>query len=95
MRWPFAAWGADAVFTGHEHLFERISQDGILYFVNGAGGAGLYNFEHIGEVQGSQKRYNSNFGAQLVSLTKAEAKYEFFSINGEQIDSIKVPKSCP
>ncbi len=36
MRWPYAAWGADAVIAGHDHNYERISHDGIPYFVNGS-----------------------------------------------------------
>ena len=38
MQWPFAAWGADAVLSGHAHAYERIERDGIVYFVNGLGG---------------------------------------------------------
>ena len=24
MRWPFAEWGASAVLSGHDHLYERV-----------------------------------------------------------------------
>ncbi|MEN9563157.1 MAG: hypothetical protein RIR73_1401, partial [Chloroflexota bacterium] len=39
MRWPFKEWGADAVLTGHDHIYERLQVNGIPYFVNGIGGA--------------------------------------------------------
>lgn len=39
MRWPFAAWGATLVLTGHNHSYERHMVDGIPYVVNGIGGA--------------------------------------------------------
>ncbi len=44
MRWPFEDWGADAVFAGHDHVYERLladqNKDGkaIPYFTTGAGG---------------------------------------------------------
>uniref|UniRef100_UPI0035B0930A metallophosphoesterase family protein n=1 Tax=Promineifilum sp. TaxID=2664178 RepID=UPI0035B0930A len=44
MRWPFAAWGADAVMAGHEHSYERVDVGGAPYFVNGLGGKSLYEF---------------------------------------------------
>jgi len=44
MQWPFAAWGADAVLSGHAHTYERVMRDGIVYFVNGLGGQGRYDF---------------------------------------------------
>src|SRR5262245_3494542 len=38
MGWPFHAWGVDAVLTGHDHIYERIHTNGIVYLVNGLGG---------------------------------------------------------
>ena len=57
MQWPFAQWGADAVMSGHAHDYERIVRDGIVYFVNGLGGASRYNFGT--PVTGSAFRYNA------------------------------------
>jgi hypothetical protein len=35
----------DVVFTGHEHLYERIKpQKGVHYFISGGGGKNLFNF---------------------------------------------------
>lgn len=63
MRWPFAQWGADAVLNGHDHTYERIMQDGIVYFVNGLGGKSKYGFLSTTE-PGSAIRYNAEYGAQ-------------------------------
>jgi hypothetical protein len=38
MQWPFQQWGASAVLTGHDHLYERLLVGGFTYFVAGAGG---------------------------------------------------------
>lgn len=56
MQWPYEQWGADAVLAAHDHLFERIEQDGLLYFVNGAGGNGLYGIGST--VSGECRRYS-------------------------------------
>jgi len=38
MRWPFKEWGATAVLSGHDHIYERMLRDGMTYIVNGIGG---------------------------------------------------------
>ena len=38
MQWDYAEMGATAVLAGHDHLYERLERDDILYFVNGLGG---------------------------------------------------------
>src|SRR5678816_995945 len=49
MQWPFADWGASAVLSGHDHLYERVLTNGIPYFVNGLGGVGTYpvSYTHL------------------------------------------------
>jgi tartrate-resistant acid phosphatase type 5 len=90
MQWPFAAWGADAVLAGHDHLYERLLVDGIPYFTNGAGGGGLYDFG--GPVPESQFRYNANYGAMLVTAGGTEILFEFTNRVGKLIDSYRVTK---
>jgi tartrate-resistant acid phosphatase type 5 len=89
LQWPFAAWGADAVLSGHAHAYERILRDGIVYFVNGLGGAPRYIFGL--PVTGSQVRYNSDWGAQKVTVTADALTFEFFSAGGRLIDTYAVP----
>jgi predicted phosphodiesterase len=38
----FSAYGVDAVFSGHDHLYERLEHDGVRYVVSGGGGGPLY-----------------------------------------------------
>jgi tartrate-resistant acid phosphatase type 5 len=90
MRWPFAAWGADAVLTGHDHTYERLAVDGIPYFVNGLGGGGIYNF--VDALPESQFRYNANYGAMLGSASERDLRFEFTSRTGELIDKYEVRK---
>lgn len=79
MQWPFAAWGADAVISGHDHTYERIGRDGIVYFVNGLGGNSPYGFG--APLAGSQARYNSNRGAQRVTASSDAITFQFLSID--------------
>src|SRR5262249_60241894 len=38
----FERYGVDAVFSGHDHVYERAERNGVRYFVSGGGGAPLY-----------------------------------------------------
>jgi hypothetical protein len=90
MQWPFAAWGANALLAGHDHLYERLLVDGIPYITNGSGGGGLYNFGT--PLPESQFRYNANFGAMLVTASDAEILFEFYNRVGTLIDSYRMTK---
>jgi len=90
MRWPFAQWGADAVLSGHDHIYERLSIDGIPYFVNGIGGGAIYGLGNI--LPESQVRFNDNYGAMLVIATPRQVQFQFFTIAGELVDSFMLQK---
>ncbi len=83
-QWPYREWGADVVLSGHDHMYERIMVDEMLYLVNGAGGTNLYNF---GEpIEGSQVRYNDSHGALLVDANQEQMTFQFITQAGEVID---------
>ncbi|MBK6793379.1 MAG: metallophosphoesterase [Anaerolineales bacterium] len=93
MRWPFKEWGADAVLTGHDHIYERLSVDGIPYFVNGIGGSELYWFENI--LPESQVRFNQDFGAMRVEATSAYMKFQMYTRAGLLVDEYTIGGSTP
>ncbi|HKG20684.1 MAG TPA: metallophosphoesterase [Blastocatellia bacterium] len=86
MQWPFQAWGATAVLTGHDHLYERIIRNGFPYFVNGAGGGGLYEFLST-PVSGSEVRYNADNGAMMVDADTSSITFRFISRQGLVADT--------
>jgi len=88
MRWPFREWGATAVISGHDHTYERILRDGFPYFVNGLGGGAIYSFISI--VNGSQFRYNADYGAMLVEADPTSLSFYFYRRNGQLIDSYTI-----
>ncbi len=89
-RWPYKEWGADVVLAGHDHTYERLEEDGLTYFVNGLGGGGIYYFPSV--LEGSQERYNGDYGAMRVEATEGYMKFEFISRRGEVVDSIEFTK---
>jgi hypothetical protein len=95
MQWAFTDLGVDAVFAGHAHLYERLHFEGITYFVNGLGGRwkSLPAIHDFGPpLEGSQVRYNVDYGAQLVTVDEACINFSFYSRTGELIDSHSVYK---
>lgn len=100
MQWDFAEWGADAVFSGHDHTYERIFRpdERLLYFVNGLGGRSIYGFGF--PIRGSQFGYNNSYGAMRVTVDLHSATFEFYSVEdgdfgnqgGARVDSYTVAR---
>lgn len=90
MRWPFAAWGADAVFAGHDHTYERMDIDGTPYFICGLGGMSKYEFGD--KPPHTAKRHNATFGAMRVMYDANEATFEFWSVaeGGTRFDTLTI-----
>jgi hypothetical protein len=87
MQWPFADWGVDLVLSGHDHVYERLEVDGLLYITNGLGGHGaIYEFPNI--LPESQLRYNEDYGAMRVEVTEAWIRLEFINVVGDVIDIV-------
>lgn len=91
MQWPFKAWGATVVMAGHDHTYERLIVDDLLYFVNGLGGKGRYSFSD--PIPGSQVRYNDDYGAMLVEAYQDSITFKFYSRANELIDNYTVYKT--
>ena len=78
MRWPFEAWGADAVFAGHTHDFDLVLRDDngdtvqIPYVTTGRGGAGTEP---------------PDAGANLVTITTSGMLIEYYTVDGVLWDS--------
>lgn len=88
MRWPFKQWGASVVLAGHEHVYERLSINGLTYFVNGLGG-NLRSFI-LFPIAGSQVRYTANYGAMKVNANNDSMVFRFINIAGSQRDEYKL-----
>jgi len=91
MRWPFKAWGADAVLSGYYHVYERLFVGDLPYFVNGLGGAFISGF---GETDiNSRFRYDENNGALLVDAGDAQITFRFVNRDGRIVDEYVLVKN--
>ena len=93
MQWPFQAWGASAVLSGHSHSYERVMQNNFPYIVNGLAGGGITQFGS--PVPGTQAQYNADFGALLVTATTARITFQFITRTGQVIDTYTILANPP
>ena len=84
MQWPFKAWGADLVLSGHDHVYERSVVNGLTYIVNGLGGKSIYKFKT--PISGSQVRFNQDYGAMLVEANPQTLTIKFITRTGQLVD---------
>ncbi len=90
MRWPFKAWGADLVVSGHDHTYEHVVADGMNYLVDGLGGATFYALGPA--VAGSIVRFNETAGALLFEADATTLRARFRTVDGRQIDEVVLTK---
>jgi len=88
MQWPFKLWGASAVFSGHDHDYERIIINGFPYFVNGAGGGTAYTVYNA--VPGSIKHYSYKHGAILAEANSDSITFKFINIDDSLVDRYSI-----
>lgn len=87
MQWPFKEWGATAVFSGHEHTYQRIMEINDLsfpYFINGLGGrSSRYNCDEnpLDTNMFESFCYNENYGAMKGTATYAQMRLAFYSMD--------------
>jgi tartrate-resistant acid phosphatase type 5 len=85
MLWPFTQWGASAIYTGHNHLYERILTNGLNYVTIGLGGDRIDGF--VTPVAGSLSRYNATYGAVRLIVTETNFTSQFINISNQVIDT--------
>ena len=96
LQWPFEAWGATAVFSGDEHLYERVMRDDnansteLPYIVTGNGGRVLSSFD--APITGSVARL-TQFGAVIATADGSGITFEertVGDVGGTLSDSVTV-----
>ena len=90
MRWPFQEWGASAVLSGHDHLYERLLVNGTPFFINGLGGGPIYYFGLTSEY--SAIRYSGDCGAMFVEADSQQITFQFINRLGEVIDTYQMTR---
>lgn len=93
LQWPFQAWGANAVLSGHAHVYERVMIDGFPYFTNGLGGDSTGSFET--SIPGSLVRFGDDYGAMRITASSTVLTFEFITRRGVVIDSYTIGQPPP
>jgi predicted phosphodiesterase len=81
----FVKYGVDVVFTGHEHIYERIApQQGIQYFVAGGGAKLREGDTRPGEI--TKVGYAEDRSFMLVEVAGDSLFFQAISRTGETVD---------
>jgi len=85
-------YGVNVVFSGHEHVYERIKpENDIYYFVLGNSGKLMTNdFRSGGE---RVKGFDTDQGFMLVEIAGDQLSFQTISRSGETIDSGELPRN--
>jgi hypothetical protein len=87
----FLKYGVDAVFSGHEHFYERIKpQKGIYYFISG--GVGKVRKGDVGRTVLTAKAFDTGYHFMLVEFSKDTLYFQAISEKGETVDSGALPR---
>jgi predicted phosphodiesterase len=93
----FVRYGVNVVFSGHDHIYERIKpQQGITYFVSGS--AGTLRKGDYGRPQAfSATGFDSDFEFMLVEIDGSKMYFQAVSRTGQTIDSgvVENAKAAP
>lgn len=88
----FEQYKVDIVFAGHDHCYERLNHNGIIYIVTGGGGAPLYGRGR--QVSDSKIFFKKNHFCVLKYNKRHKGKItlEAYDKEGVLLDSIKLEK---
>jgi hypothetical protein len=86
-RWNYKAWGADAVFSGHIHAYERLFENGLTYFTTGPAGETLATGHSDPMDPGSQFFYNGDHGAMRIEVDGTHATFAYVTQTGLVLDT--------
>ena len=82
----FTKYGVNAVFSGHDHTYERLKpQKGITYFVEGSSGELAKG--NVRSAPTSAASFDSDNAFMLVEMSGYEMAFETLSRAGERVDS--------
>ncbi len=93
MRWPWNDWGFDLVFSGDDHIYERVVNGGVTYIVNGLGGVDIHGLVNI-PVAGSEVRFASAHGAVRVDVFDDRMEVSFITVDGIVVDTFTIQGSA-
>jgi predicted phosphodiesterase len=89
----FREYGVNAVFSGHEHVYERLQpEDSIYYFI--LGNSGKLMTHDFRSSEGMQKGFDTDQSFMLVEVTGDSLYFQTVSRGGHTIDSGSVERQA-
>ena len=94
LQWPFKEWGADIIFSGHSHQYERINEINdphFYYIVNGLGGRAKFydcNVNPLDNERFNSLCYDQNYGAMKLEANSEELKIRFINVDELVVDEV-------
>jgi len=87
----FERYKVNAVYSGHEHVYERMKpENNIYYFV--LGNSGKLMTHDLRDSKDRIKGFDTDRGFMLVEITNSKLYFQVISRTGETIDSGELPK---
>lgn len=87
-------YGVNAVFSGHEHVYERMKpENGIYYFV--LGNSGQLRYRDLRPAQDTQKGFDTDQDFMLVEVTRDKLYFQTISRKGITVDSDVLERQPP
>jgi 3',5'-cyclic AMP phosphodiesterase CpdA len=82
----FIKYGVDAVFSGHDHVYERIHpQNGIYYFMEGA--SGQLRAGNLAHTSITDKGFDTDRSFMLLEIAGDDMYFQTLSRAGDTVDS--------
>jgi hypothetical protein len=90
----FVHYGVNVVFSGHDHIYERMKpQQGIYYFVSGSGGSlRKGDWRHAAFTEAG---FDQDFTFMLVEIAGDEMSFEAVTRTGQVVDSGVIARPKP
>lgn len=89
----FQKYRVQAVFSGHDHNYQRHIVDGIQYIVTGGGGAPLYDLDS--PIPGVTEKAAKVENFVLVKIDGAQCAMEAVALDGSTIESFVIHSKSP
>lgn len=95
--WGFHDDGVELMLAGHDHNYERIEREGMVYVVNGAGGGNVRRMKDA--VEGSKSRFTGKHGAMRIEVAPAADEPDtwtltsrFVTVDGTEVDAFTITR---
>jgi tartrate-resistant acid phosphatase type 5 len=96
-QWDYFSIGVDIIFSGHDHIYERIEttgEEGMYYIVNGLGGreTNTCTANPLSPAEFKTFCYSDDFGAFRCSATYSKLVLEFYAVGSPEqpVDRIEI-----